>query len=93
MNDGVEARMINTGIQYSSERQRPALLEQARQGEHVWVLLSAHVISLDVLKSALAGELVPMDAENLAMTMLGCYLCEEPYTDRLTYRRCEGEPL
>jgi len=32
------------------------------------------------------------DAENLAGFYTGCYVCEEPFSERIYHRKCTGEP-
>lgn len=86
--DGVEG----TGIYFGTDRARPDLLEQRREGEHVWAVIASYVVSEDVVKRAAAGGQVNLDAENLAYTGLGCFVCQQPYSPRLTFRRCKGEP-
>lgn len=84
--------VTGTGIFYSSERMRPALLRSRGDGDHVWAMMAAFVLNKDQVERALAGrEPVHMDAENLAYTGIGCYACEQPYSPRLATRRCKGE--
>lgn len=79
--------------QFHSSRARPELLEQARPGEHVWTSVVAHVLSDATVKALLAGSAnVHMDGENVADIQLGCFVCEEPLTERMYHRRCPGEP-
>lgn len=79
--------------QYHSDRARPELLQQRRPGEHVWSSFVVHVLSDRTVKAVLAEQTnVLMDGENVAMIMIGCYVCEEPLTKRTFHRRCTGEP-
>lgn len=57
-----------------------------RSGDHLW--------SWAVLYRAAPGVETPMlDAENLlSIAGIGCYYCEQGYTDRLAKRRCPGDP-
>ena len=79
-----------TGIYYST-RERPDLLE-APEGEHIWTVMVCHRLSDREARAAGRGQPVNLDAENLAATRLGCYRCEEDYSERLSYRRCPGNP-
>lgn len=64
-----------------------------RTGEHYWICpLVFHVADP---RKCYASPDTPMlfDKENLVLTTtVGCYYCEEPYSDRLYFRRCKGEP-
>ncbi len=78
---------------FHSGRARPELLEQPRRGEHVWISAVAYVLSDTTVKRILRDEQnVLMDGENVATIALGCYVCEEPLTERMFHRRCPGEP-
>lgn len=80
--------------QYQAARARPELLEQRREGEHVWVTVAAWVVSGETLLAAHRGKdtLMSWDAENLATFNTGCYVCEEEWSERLYHRKCTGEP-
>jgi hypothetical protein len=77
----------------SAPRPRPDLLED-RPGEHVWTALAVYRVQPEVLRAAAGGQLssLNLDRENLATIEVGCYRCEEPYSTRLSYRKCPGEP-
>lgn len=56
-------------------------------GDHVWTAVLAHLVQDPV--EFRSGQYV-LDHETLvAMPSLGCYLCEEPYTELLAKRRCK----
>lgn len=84
---------MSTGIHYqvSQQRPNPGLLAPHRPGEHVWVAVAAFRVSADTLRGR-ATDSVHMDRENLATIDVGCYVCEQPWAERLSYRRCPGEP-
>lgn len=58
-------------------------------GDHVWTVLTAHLITDP--ERAVAGDLM-LDAESLVSASIGCYRCEQAYTPRLRHRRCPGDP-
>lgn len=57
---------------------------------HYWIALAMYHLTDDSLKN-LKTEQVHMDMENLMEVNMGCYLCEEPYSDRVSKRRCKGQ--
>lgn len=67
----------------------PELLEP-KHNEHVWVAISVFKVSRKSLLSNKAS--VFLDNENLASLQVGCYVCEEPYAERMLYRKCPGDP-
>lgn len=80
-------------IVYPATRERPELLVPKRPGDHVWVTVVVFVSSADKLRKAYANtEQVLLDAENIASVATGCYVCEESFSDRLSFRECKGEP-
>lgn len=91
--DPATARDFTRGpAQFHSDRARPELLEQRRPGDHVWSSFVVHVLSDRTVAAVLAERTnVIMDGENVAMIMIGCYVCEEPLTKRAFHRRCTGE--
>ena len=81
-----------TGARYYSRRApRPELLKPDRLDEHVWVAVAAFRVSPESLRGA-AAESVHLDRENLATVDVGCYVCEQPWSERLSYRKCPGDP-
>jgi len=80
-----------TGIHHGAQRARTELLEPSN-GEHVWVVMAGYVQSAEAMRKAQRGEQVNLDAENLAIVQSGCFVCEQPYSERLSYRKCPGEP-
>jgi hypothetical protein len=94
----INSRLVGQGVEVhvSSDRMRRASAafdERVRHatsdGDHVWVVLVTHLVSDPV--SFNAGE-AHLDAESIASANLGCFVCEQPWTPRLTHRRCPGEP-
>jgi hypothetical protein len=80
-----------TGTQFDSVRARPELMEPARPGEHVWMVTAVYRVTPETI-AALEAHEASLDAENLALVLTGCFVCEQPYAKRLTYRVCPGEP-
>lgn len=77
-------------IYRAADRARPELLEQPREGEHVWIAMAIfRVLDVDGLRK---GEKKILDGDTLASIYTGCYVCEEPFSERISYRRCKGEP-
>jgi hypothetical protein len=76
------------------ERERSRLLEPARPGEHVWITMVTYRVTDETARLAMTqrGHRVNLDMENVAGVYLGCYVCEEIWTERLSHRRCTGEP-
>ena len=64
---------------------------------HLWIVTVVHYASKNLLAAYAnqSPDSVPMlDAETLAMRpMVGCYICEEPYHERLTYRKCKPKSM
>jgi len=58
-----------------------------RAREHYWLALVGFVVSPPMLDSAV------LDHENIRVApVVGCYVCEEPWTELTATRRCKGEP-
>lgn len=82
-----------SGIHYqTAQRPNGALLLPHRPGEHVWTAIACFRVSADTLRGR-ASDAVHMDRENLATIEIGCYVCEQPWSERISYRRCPGEPV
>lgn len=73
---------------------RPELLEPERPGEHVWAAMAQYRVRVETLraKGTDGGAPLHLDKENLIGVVIGCYVCEQPYSDRLGYRPCPGDP-
>jgi hypothetical protein len=57
-----------------------------RSGDHLWAVFSMYRVNPQ-------AEEPMLDVENLLTVQgPGCYFCEEPYTPRLSKRRCPGKP-
>lgn len=85
---------MTEGIRYQAIRANPALLEQRREGEHVWIVAATWVMPGETLLAAHRGRETTMmwDQENLGMFATGCFICEQPFSERLYHRKCPGEP-
>ena len=79
-------------IRYRFTGERPELLDPDRPGEHVWIAAAAFRLQPETLRRASGVDQVNLDRENLASVSVGCYVCEEPWSERLSYRRCPGDP-
>lgn len=77
---------------YPATRQRPWLLEQSKPGEHVWTMTVAYVVDAKSMSRAHRGGAVYLDAENIAITAAGCFVCEQTYSAELDMTPCPGEP-
>lgn len=74
----------------TDQRPRPELLIPERD-EHVWIAAAVFRVTPESLREQ-GPRAVNMDRENLATIEVGCFVCEQPYSDRLSYRRCPGDP-
>lgn len=69
-----------------------ALLEEKviralRLGEHLWIATAAWMVPEPGKDEALL-----LDRENLLVSpQIGCYICEEPWSQRMAHRRCSGK--
>lgn len=79
-------------MRYEYRGDRPELLEPARPGEHVWIAAAAYRLQPESLRGRLHVEQVNLDRENLATISIGCFVCEQPWSEYLSYRKCTGEP-
>jgi len=59
--------------------------------EHVWVAMAVFRVSAESLRGHTADQ-VNLDRENLATIEVGCFVCEQEWSERLSYRKCPGEP-
>jgi len=80
----------STRPHYSAAQTRPQLLEPNPPGEHVWVLMATYRLSTEYLTSG-DGPMY-IDAENLAMAEVGCWVCATHWNDRQDDRICPGNP-
>ena len=81
----------DTEIRYQYRGERPELLEPKRWGEHVWIAAVAYRLAPESLRGPV-GSSINLDSENIASMSVGCYVCEQPWSERLSYRKCPGEP-
>jgi hypothetical protein len=81
---------VVSGYTVDREHLRPELLTP-RHGEHVWVAVAAFRVPASTLRGR-DGTQVDLDRENLATIAVGCFHCESPWSERLSYRKCRGEP-
>lgn len=58
-----------------------------RKRDHLWIAAFAYRVAMP-----LPAETVMFDLENLITgPEIGCFICEQPYTDRLANRPCPGD--
>lgn len=55
---------------------------------HLWVAITYHHVQPEAL---VAGELL-IDAENLLNMSVGCYVCEQSFTEPIAFMGCPGDP-
>lgn len=85
--------VTGSGVTYSPTRGGEDRLEQKRPGEHVWMSIAAFRLTDESARAACTGTgQIHLDMENLASINVGCYVCEQPWSQRLAHRRCTGEP-
>jgi hypothetical protein len=73
------------GVQVDAGGKAHATIEDPGQGEHLWVVVSAHrVVPVD-------GGSYELDHENLlSVDGPGCFKCELPYSAEVAARFCNG---
>ena len=84
------------GIQQSTDGWRDRLDQElayaARAEVHLWAAVLTHKISEQALDN-ISNEPLLLDVESmLNQPIIGCLVCEEPYSDRMRRRKCPGEP-
>lgn len=90
-----EGMQYTRGPLYGAPRANPQLLEQTRPGEHVWICIASWRMPGERLLASFKGQddsFLTWDAENLADFSVGCFICEQPFSERLYHRKCTGEP-
>lgn len=71
---------------------RPDLLTPS-DDEHVWTTMAAFRLTTEEARKAHQPDgNVLLGVDNLAYVNTGCFVCELPYSERETYRKCKGEP-
>jgi hypothetical protein len=83
--------LTGQGVHYSAERARVDLLAP-ENGEHVWITIAVYRMSVEQMRAAGRGQQTHLDMENIAQVSTCCFVCEQAYSDRLSYRKCPGEP-
>jgi hypothetical protein len=81
--------MIGTGIRFRAAPRAGLLTPE--HGEHVWIAAAVYRVQPEALRGS-EGEELHLDSENLAAVDVGCYVCEQPWSERLSYRKCPGDP-
>lgn len=70
---------------------RDELLCPDRVGEHVWMAMACFRVTAASLRGKGTDQIM-LDRENLATIEVGCYVCEQPWSERISYRGCPGHP-
>jgi hypothetical protein len=79
-----------TTVHYRPVGQRGELLIPTDH-EHVWVAMAVFRVSAESLRGVTADQ-VNLDRENLAIIEVGCYVCEQGWSEQRSYEKCPGEP-
>jgi hypothetical protein len=83
-----------SGYFSATTREHPGRLEQYRPGQHVWVAAATYRLDPAGLhEAALTGGQVQLDDENLAVVVIGCYLCTDRWSPRTAAQPCPGDIL
>jgi hypothetical protein len=74
--------------QEAAETRFDAAIDRAvRLREHLWIAVVPFFVTPPLDDGAM------LDAENIASApSVGCYVCEEPWDERVARRRCPGDP-
>lgn len=92
MKDTIVVKRESPRVRYNSNRAEPGRLIP-KDNEHVWITAVAFVHSAETMRAGMKGDTsVMMDMENIASVSHGCYVCEQEWSERLSYRKCPGEP-
>lgn len=79
-----------SGIYYNPAQGKRELRDPGA-GIHLWTAVTAFVLSDDEARRGFVpGEQVHLDMENISEFGIGCFKCEEPYSEALAGRRCPG---
>lgn len=63
------------------------VMQALRLREHLWIATAAWLVP-----DPATADVLLLDRENLLVSpALGCYVCEEPYSQRIAQRRCSGK--
>lgn len=63
-----------------------------RSHTHLWQAIITHKLSVQALENMETESLI-LDAESMmGLPLIGCFVCEQPYSRELLRRKCPGEP-
>lgn len=80
-------QLTGADLERMDARTTAAVAAATRTGSHLWAALLAYRVNDPTMPDLM------LDTENLLnYPTVGCFICEEPYSPRLAYRRCPGEP-
>lgn len=58
---------------------------------HMWNSTVMFYHTQETIETMRDGEPLNLDSENLMLHMVGCFICEEPYSAFLVRRKCKGQ--
>ncbi len=74
------------------DRLDAAAAQNAGHGAHLWILLTTYGLTNEEAAVATEGIDQVLDRDHLlAVTTIGCYLCEQPYRE-VAGKPCKGHP-
>ncbi len=84
--EGIVQQQTERGAQAGEARLDEAVRVARLSGEHVWVVIVTHLVTDPGAPEQL------LDLKSMVGAYMGCYVCEQPWTERQRHRRCPGEP-
>jgi hypothetical protein len=76
-----------------SDRLDRAAAMNTRAGAHLWIIATSYGLTDQEAANGIEGVQVLLDDDHLlSVTAIGCYICEQPYSEAVG-RRCKGEPV
>lgn len=80
-------------VQTGFDRLDQAAALNAAAGEHLWVLIVTYGLTAEEAAVVHEGVEQLLDRSHLlAVTQIGCYLCELPY-EQVVGQKCRGNPV
>jgi hypothetical protein len=72
---------------WNQERADNRIAAATKAGEHVWAAVVAYFVDPPL------GPDTILDADSVMFPpSVGCFICEEEWSERIAHRRCKGEP-
>lgn len=92
MSDGEILQLITDGMVDDGAFERE-IAYAIKAHTHLWGVVVPFKVSEASLDATMAGAPLQLDRENmLSMPLVGCLVCERPFTSALRHRRCAGDP-